>query len=228
MNPHSFVMANPLTTMDFSTESRERLNRYAEALRQWNARINLVSKDTIATLETRHIQDAAQLWPRIKAIADGLPEGRCRLVDLGSGAGIPGVILAILGHCDVTLIESDQRKAAFLRYIRASLGLRLNVICARIAEVHPTEPHGITARGFASLPAILEETRAWWHSGLRYWLWKGENFREEWERGCRSYAFETVAHPSATRAGSAILEIHSLQREIPPCVSLPLRIKKGE
>src|SRR5689334_9867686 len=94
-------------TLNVSRETLVRLRAYVDLLRRWNTRINLVGASTLADVWRRHILDSAQLIPHID------PAART-LVDLGSGAGLPGLILGILGVPEVHLIEADQRKAAFL------------------------------------------------------------------------------------------------------------------
>src|SRR6266446_2343020 len=91
-----------------SRETLARLEAYAALLAQWNERINLVGRDTRRDIWRRHFLDSAQLLPHV-------PAGTRSLADLGSGAGFPGLVLAILGVCGVELVESDARKCAFLR-----------------------------------------------------------------------------------------------------------------
>src|SRR5439155_10609992 len=103
LGPRGFAEIVPV-----SRETLSRLEAYAALLTQWSARINLVGRDTIPDLWRRHILDSAQLWPLI-------PEVVRNLIDLGSGAGFPGLVLAILGVPGVELVEADSRKCAFLR-----------------------------------------------------------------------------------------------------------------
>src|SRR5437588_12718613 len=103
LSPAEFAAATGV-----SRETLARLDAYAELLRQWSPRINLVAASTLDDLWRRHVLDSAQLFPL-------LPPGAHSLIDLGSGAGFPGLVLAILGVPAVELIESDARKCAFLR-----------------------------------------------------------------------------------------------------------------
>lgn len=115
-----------------SRETHERLERFADLLVQWNAKINLVSPRDIAQLWPRHIEDSLQL-------AELIPEG-ATITDLGSGGGFPGIILAIATGNPVTLIESDQRKCAFLREAGRICEAKVTVIAKRIEAASPLRP----------------------------------------------------------------------------------------
>ena len=113
-----------------SRETLERLTAYADLLVKWQAKINLVGPDTIPSLWRRHFLDSAQVFPL-------LPQGIHRLVDMGSGAGFPGLVLAVMGVGDVHLIESDARKCAFLREAARITGTPVTVHNARIENLAP-------------------------------------------------------------------------------------------
>src|SRR5271169_4319013 len=113
-----------------SRETLARLEAYADLLTRWSARINLVGRDTIADLWRRHFLDAAQLRPLV-------PDDTQSLIDLGSGAGFPGLVLAILGVPDVELVEADSRKAAFLREAARVAEASVTIRPCRIAAVPP-------------------------------------------------------------------------------------------
>ncbi len=153
--------ADPLAFAESTNVSREtllRLERYAALLIRWNKRINLVSPSTIPELWSRHMLDSAQ-------IAEHLPENATSLIDLGSGAGFPGLVLAAL--CDtlsVVLVESDGRKSAFLREAAREMGIsdRVEVISRRIEKIPDDPPTTvslpaqiITARALSSLSDLL-------------------------------------------------------------------------
>ena len=132
-----------------SRETLDRLRRYVDLLRQWNARINLVSAGSLGDVWRRHILDSAQLLRHC-------PREARVLVDLGSGAGLPGLILAMLGALEVHLIESDQRKAAFLREAARVTNTDATVHSARIEEVAGFPADIVTARALAPLPLLLD------------------------------------------------------------------------
>lgn len=151
------------------------LSTYASLLRQWNARINLVAPGTLDVLETRHIADCEQLK------AD-MPEHPVSILDVGSGAGLPGLVLAIEApQHRYTLCESDQRKAAFLMTAVQALGLKnVTVKPCRVEQLETSELFAvITCRAFAPLPRLLPQTRHLLAADGCWLLLKGEAVDEE-------------------------------------------------
>ncbi len=132
-------------------EAAARLDAYADLLLRWNGRINLIGRATIESLRQRHVEDCLQLVPL-------LPEGDGPIGDLGSGAGLPGIILAITTGRPTHLVESDRRKAAFLTEAAARLGLtRVTIHPTRIEEARLPPLALLTARALAPLKALLPE-----------------------------------------------------------------------
>lgn len=140
----------PIPLPEVSRETAERLDAFADLLLTWNRRINLVSAQDAAGLRQRHIEDSLQLLPL-------LPVGQGPLLDIGSGGGFPGLVLAAAapGRA-VHLVESDRRKAAFLATAAARLGLPQVVVhAARAEDLDLAAMAGLTARAFAPLVRIL-------------------------------------------------------------------------
>lgn len=148
-------MPEPLTPDGFagaqnvSRETLERLRAYVDLLTRWQARINLVSAASLADVWRRHVLDSAQLYPMIEPKA-------VRLYDLGSGAGFPGLVLAILGVGDVHLVESDRRKIEFLREAARITGTKITLQPVRAQTLSPGDGDFVTARGCASLVELLD------------------------------------------------------------------------
>jgi 16S rRNA (guanine527-N7)-methyltransferase len=148
-------MPQALSATDFQAltgVSRETLGRfetYAARLVKWQRAINLVGPKTLDDIWRRHFLDSAQLWALI-------PAGSQILVDLGSGAGFPGLVLALLGFPEVHLVESDQRKAVFLRETARELGLSAQIHAARIETIPAIEVDVVTARALAPLSDLLD------------------------------------------------------------------------
>lgn len=131
-----------------SRETAARLETYAGLLVKWQARINLIGPATLPDLWRRHMLDSAQLVPLLP------PQART-VVDLGSGGGFPGLVLAAAGVPDVHLIESDSRKCAFLREAARMMGVPATIHNARIDAVTPFHADVVTARALAALDQLL-------------------------------------------------------------------------
>jgi 16S rRNA (guanine527-N7)-methyltransferase len=114
--------------LNVSRETHERLIAYCHQIEKWNKTINLVSKSSVDQIWQRHLLDSAQIY------RFGAPVGLW--LDIGSGGGLPGVVMSILG-ADVVLVESDQRKATFLRETARVLGLKLRVVNDRVESISP-------------------------------------------------------------------------------------------
>jgi 16S rRNA (guanine527-N7)-methyltransferase len=136
--------------LDVSRETLERLAVFAETLQRWQEAINLVSQKSLGDLWSRHILDSAQLGLYVPSVAE-------KAVDLGSGAGLPGLILAAMRpHLAVTLIDSDARKSAFLSEAARRMGLdRVSVVTNRVDAAPPAQADVVTARALAPLSQLL-------------------------------------------------------------------------
>lgn len=186
-----------------SRETLERLKAYEALLRKWQPKINLVGPATLADAWTRHFLDSTQLFPL-------LGEGVRTLVDLGSGAGFPGLVLAVLGVPDVHLVESDTRKAAFLREAARETGTAVTVHAKRIDTVTKIAADVVTARALAPLETLL----AWAYPligsrGVAV-LPKGQNVDQELTDATRSWNMAVERTSSATDPSGTILRIREL------------------
>ncbi|MBW8270457.1 16S rRNA (guanine(527)-N(7))-methyltransferase RsmG [Caldovatus aquaticus] len=138
----------PIPEAPVSRETRRRLDRFRDLLLAWRERINLIAERDAAAVEQRHIADSLQLLPLLPA--------QGAVADLGSGAGFPGLVLAIATERSVHLIESDRRKAAFLLEASRLLGLpHVHIHAARIEAVPLTGMAAVTARAVAPLRRLL-------------------------------------------------------------------------
>ncbi len=139
--------------LDVSRETMARLERYAVLLEKWSRAINLVSKTSLPDVWRRHMLDSAQLL----TLLPPPPEGRPRvLIDLGSGAGFPGLVLAILGVGEVNLVEADAKKATFLRQVAQITNTTVKIHNMRIEDLPAIPADILTARALAPLPRLLE------------------------------------------------------------------------
>lgn len=185
--------------------------RALEALVQrWNPAINLVSKTTLPDLWSRHIVDSAQIFAF-------RPEGARTWVDLGSGGGFPGLVVAILARelapdLTVTLVESDARKATFLRQAAQSLGLNVDVRSQRIESLPDLRADVLSARALAPLANLVAYAARLLRPGGTAIFPKGARFAEELAAARRVWAFDVDTRPSLSDGEAAILVIRNIQR----------------
>ncbi|GGG78916.1 ribosomal RNA small subunit methyltransferase G [Salipiger pallidus] len=147
------VLHENLTGLDVSRETTERLQHLDVLLRKWTPKINLISKNSVNESWSRHILDSAQVFEVNLMDVD-------KWVDIGSGGGFPGLVVAILSKelrpdLKVVMIESDQRKCAFLRSVLRETGVKADVITARIEEVESQKADVLSARALADLTTLL-------------------------------------------------------------------------
>ncbi len=189
-----------------SRETLERLIRYVDLLTAWNARINLVGRNTLGDVWRRHLLDSAQLYPH-------LPQGTRVLIDLGSGAGLPGLILSILGVPQVHLIESDARKAVFLREAMRVTGAMASVHAIRIERMKPVVADVVTARAFAPLPGLLEISERFCGAGTICLFLKGESVQEELTNAVKEWKMTPHQSPSLSDPSGCILRLENITRD---------------
>ena len=197
---------------DVSRETQENLRRFATLLETWTKRINLISPSTIAQIWERHILDSLQFWgaaPHDKA------DSWC---DLGTGAGLPGMIIAIIAadlnpSLNVTLLESDQRKCAFLRTAAAELALKnTTIIAKRIEQVPAIQADIISARALAPLPKLLQwADRHLAPNGTALYA-KGEKADMEIKNARTNWTFDVTHVPSITSKTGTILRLERIAR----------------
>lgn len=185
-----------------SRETLDRLVRYVELLLAWNRRINLVGRTTIGDVWRRHILDSAQLFPL-------LPRNSRSLVDLGSGAGLPGLILGIMGLPNVHLIESDMRKIVFLREALRVTDTEATIHATRIDRVAPFRSDVVTARALAPLGELLKMAEAFRGSETVYLFLKGRKVDEELTNTVKTWNMRITRQPSLTDESGCILRLEA-------------------
>ncbi len=194
--------------LNVSRETFERLSVYAELLKKWNPKINLVSKSTIAGLWTRHIEDSLQVYRYG-------PKQQEHWADFGSGGGFPGLVAAIClaeenPHTKVTLVESDQRKSAFLRTVLRETNVKATVVSDRIEAVSPLGADVISARALANLSMLLGFAHQHLAEGGMCLFPKGISWEKEVEEARKQWFFDMEVSNSRTDAGAVVLRIKGL------------------
>lgn len=185
---------------------------FQSLLTKWNKTINLVSKSTISDFWNRHIIDSAQIF-------QDCPTDATTWLDAGSGGGLPGVVVSILSaehmsDLTVTLVESDQRKATFLRTVARELELNIQVKTARIEELPPLNADVFSARAMAPLSDLLGYAELHLGEGGIAILPKGERHAEEVSIARRYWNFDVAGRPSLTDKQSRILVVKGIERVV--------------
>lgn len=191
-----------------SRETMEAMEIYRNLLLKWQKAINLVSPTTLPDLWLRHFADSAQLSRLI-------PQG-AKIADLGSGAGFPGMVLSILRpDLGVALVESDERKAQFLKAVSRETGAKAVVYPDRVERVlGQINPDIVTARALASLGELLEFCLPLTAGkpDLRMLFLKGRRGQEECQEAAKTYRFSFEAIPSVTDQEALVFVIDALAR----------------
>ncbi len=198
---------------DVSRESSNRLQIYVDLLAKWQKRINLIGPSTVPEIWQRHIGDALVL-------ADIVPAGARSVVDLGSGAGIPGLVFAIAfgdeRGFDTHLIESNGKKAAFLREAVRLTGAKAKVYNQRVEDVAndiaEIAPDVVLARALAPLSQLLELAEPFLAAGATGYLHKGQDVDTELTEATKYWSIDARKHLIGADSVSCILEIREISR----------------
>ncbi|MCS5608662.1 MAG: 16S rRNA (guanine(527)-N(7))-methyltransferase RsmG [Alphaproteobacteria bacterium] len=194
-------------SIDVSRETLSRLQEYGELLGKWNTRINLVGRESLNDLWRRHMLDSVQLaaWDR-----DNKDAGPW--VDLGSGAGFPGLVLAIAGIRDVHLVESDSRKCAFLREAAILTNTEVTIHNARIETLEPLAGRVVSARALAPLVKLLPLAYRHLEDCGQMLFLKGQDIDTELTEATKYWKMTPRYSPSLSDKSGSILQLTEIAR----------------
>lgn len=193
---------------EFSSEVRKKLETYKALLIKWQKAINLVSGKSLENVQHRHFDDSLQL----KSL---LPAGAKTLMDIGSGAGFPGMVLAMARpDLKVHLVESDARKCEFLRTVSRETGALVEIHNARIEALGGVKPDVITARALAELETLCGYCLpfAQENPALEMLFLKGEKAAGEIAKARQKFAFDCEEFPSRTDSAGVVLRLKNLHK----------------
>lgn len=201
--------ASHYPALEVSRETKDFLLEYAGMIKKWNPSINLISKASSNEIYDRHLLDSLQILR-----SPGIPSGLW--VDIGSGGGLPGLVVAIDAKANpkdrpVVLIESDKRKATFLREVVRTLNLNAEVLTMRIEDVTPLSAKVVSARALASLTVLCAHAfRHLAEDGMAIFH-KGENRADELRHARDSWSFDLTEVQSMTNPDAAILYLKEIR-----------------
>ncbi len=200
MTPDEFA-----SLTNVSRETLSRLDAYLALMRRWQRAINLVGPATLNDPWRRHILDSAQLMRH-------LSPDPCAIYDLGSGAGLPGLVLAIMGRAGIHLVESDTRKAQFQREVVRSLSLKVDIHAQRIDSLQPGCADVITARALAPLPRLLDLAEPLLRPNTICLFLKGQNASDELTEARKCWRMFSDSYPSLSEASGTVLKLWDIVR----------------
>lgn len=186
-----------------SAEAMQRLKTYEATLKEWNPRINLVANSTIGDVWSRHFLDSAQLMPFIPAGSN--------IIDIGSGAGFPGLVLAAMGLNDIALCERDVRKAAFLRTTAVAMGVKVDILNLPAEAIDDRQFDIITSRALADVGMLLKLSQKLRKPSTICLFLKGKNLDAELATAQKEWMMETRRIKSATDPEASILRATSVK-----------------
>lgn len=194
----------------------EKIQKYKTMLLKWNERINLIGKSTEAELQNRHIEDSLQIIDTLKQNLKANEQNT--IIDFGSGAGLPAIIVAIclsedtnFANTKIIMCESNSKKTAFLTNVIAELGLKNTLVKnIRIEEIKDIKANIITGRAFAELSLIFELSKNFliYNNGIcetKFVLHKGENLEKELFEASKKWEYNHTEFNSKTGAGKILI-----------------------
>lgn len=204
-------MKNFMDTYNVSRETFELLKAYETSLVEWQKKFNLVSNSSLADSWNRHFEDSAQLFQYI-------PDNARILLDFGSGAGFPGMVLAIMAkektpYLKFKLIESIGKKTLYLKEVAKITGSNVEIINERIEKLPPQKADVITSRAMASLSELLNYTKRFMKPETICIFPKGQKYSEEIAEAKKHWDFDCEIYDSKTSAEGKILIIKRLKHK---------------
>lgn len=195
--------------LDVSRETLSRLESFCEIVMKWTPAVNLIAKSTVPDIWNRHILDSAQLFSLTP------PQTR-RWLDLGSGAGFPGLVIAILSkehrpELVVTLVEADKRKAVFLAEAARMIGVAVTIDSARAESLQPKAADVVSARALASLDVLCRHAQRHLHTDGLAVFSKGSSAGLEIDAARQNWKFSLDVHASKTDPAASILLVSNIQ-----------------
>ncbi|MAT87977.1 MAG: 16S rRNA (guanine(527)-N(7))-methyltransferase RsmG [Aestuariivita sp.] len=196
--------------LSVSRETIDRLESYESLVKKWSKGINLISPATQSSIWGRHILDSAQLYT-------SLHQKSYVWVDLGSGAGFPGLVISIIAkqhhpELNVFLVESDKRKSAFLRTVVRELSLCATVVNDRIENANVPSADIISARALTNLTGLLAYSYPHIRRDGVCLFQKGENWEKEVAEAEKKWSFDLKIITSKTRVGAVTLQLGDIRR----------------
>jgi 16S rRNA (guanine527-N7)-methyltransferase len=179
---------------------------YIDRLQDYNSHTNIVGKSTLVNPWSSHVLDCIQILPFIK-------NKKLSILDMGTGAGLPGIVLYISGCNNVTLIDSNGKKINFLKLIKKKMNLNINIILGRLEKLNNLKFDVITSRALASLDKLLSYSQKFMKKSTVLIFLKGKTVNEELKEAQKKWTFYFQKHKSISDSRGNLMIIKSLKKK---------------
>jgi len=196
--------------LDVSRETSGKLKNYGELLIKWQKAKNLVSNSTLDDLWRRHFLDSAQMVPLLR---DVYGEKKLNILDIGSGAGFPGLVLAIMGVGRAHMVEANGRKCIFMRQVSRETGAEAQIYGDRIENMPTVDVDIITSRACARVPQLLDWAEPFVKPPTEMWLLKGETAEEELTEAQACWTMKAGRYKSLSDKSGVVLRLYDIKRK---------------
>ena len=197
-----------INASSFNDKQNSLLSEYVKLIISKQKSLNLIGKSTLSDIWSRHILDSAQVLKYIKHKKEA-----DKVIDVGSGAGFPGIVLAIMGLKNLTLCEKSKKKAIFLSAVIEKLKLKTNVFNGKIENYKDKKVDVILSRAYAPLIKIFESVYHLVSDESTMILHKGKKYKLELDEACKKFNFVINCYKSITNDEGRILEIRGLKKK---------------
>jgi 16S rRNA (guanine527-N7)-methyltransferase len=186
-------------------EAMEKFSAYHDLLIKWQAKINLVGPDTISSIWQRHFLDSLQ-------ISKFIENKQSSIIDIGTGAGFPGMALAIYGYENVHVVESDGKKVVFLKEVSRVTQTKIHIHHARVEKIQKINYDVIVSRACSELATLLQYSEPLVSHGTTLLFHKGKNYSREIEDALEKWLFSYEIFPSVADEHGVIVKLSKLER----------------
>lgn len=205
----SYTSADFLRESNVPRETLVALEAYADLLVKWQPSKNLISNSTLDDMWLRHFYDSAQLLPLIRDIHGDKP---LKCLDIGSGAGFPGLVLAIMGIGDVTMVEANGKKCSFMRQVKMATAASVTIENERIEKLEVQKVDILLSRACATVSQLLCWGEIFIGENTEFWLLKGANVGEELKAAKADWTMEVDQYKSKSDISGNILRLRNISR----------------
>ena len=188
-----------------NSDQEEIFNKYINILKNYNQHTNLVGKSTLINPWKNHILDSLQLLFHIK-------DKKKSIIDMGTGAGFPGVVLSVMGHQNIALVDSNQKKTRFLNLIKSNTGLNIDIFPERLEKLNNKKFDIITSRALAKVDQLISYSQKFIKKNSVLIFLKGKTVNDEILDATKIWKFEYQKHASLSDRGGNLLVIRNLKK----------------